>query len=105
MLYRLELRRNGVVLKFFETEEKLAAKIQAKQWIERTQDAVVILFIDGQEIRLKDTAKKLGFKGGEFDSLSRYTTKESAQHIMRRARNGSGGLTHRPKDGKDDVRF
>lgn len=105
MLYRLELRRNGVVLKFFETEEKLAAKIQAKQWIERTQDAVVILFIDGQEIRLKDIAKKLGFKGGEFDTLSRYTNQKPVHYILHRAKHGGGGRTRNPNDGEDDVRY
>lgn len=103
MLYRLELRRNGVALKVFETEKMLDAKIQAKKWHETTQDAVVVLFIDGEEIRLKDTGKKLGFQSGEFDTLRRYTNPNPVHYILRRARNSSGGLTRRPNDGEDDA--
>lgn len=105
MHYKLELRRNGIALKVFETEERLEAKIQAKRWHETTQDAVVVLFIDGEEIRLKDTAKALGLERGEFDSMSRYTTRKSAHGILRRARQSSGGLTRRPNDGEDDARY
>lgn len=97
MLYRLELRRMGEVLRSYETENRKAARLQAQKWHEKTFDTVVILFIDGKEVRLKDTAKKLGIKGAGFDSLKRYQQREPLQHILRRTGfSKDGRVRHKP---------
>ena len=97
MLYRLELRRMGEVLRTYETESKKAARIQAQKWHERTFDAVVILYIDGKEVRLKDTAKKLGIRGAGFDSLKRYHQRAPLQCILRRTGfSKDGRVRHKP---------
>ena len=84
MRYRLELRRLGEVIREYETDSKQEARECAQKWLEGTFEAVVILFIDGEEIRLKDTAKALGIHGSRFDSMKRYSAKEPVQHILRR---------------------
>jgi hypothetical protein len=101
MHYRLELRRLGIVIQEYETDSEADARRQAQEWIEKTFDAVVILFIDGEEIRLKDTAKRLGIRGARFDNLKRYNRREPIQNILRRT-----GFSHdgrvRPKPTLDD---
>lgn len=85
-LFKMELRRTGEVLRTFETENIREARNQALKWHETTMDAVIVLFVDGKEVRLKDTKKALGFKLGEFDSLSRYTIRPlPKEYIKRRA--------------------
>ena len=91
MHYRLELRRLGVVIREFETDRKREAKETAKKWLATTLEAVLILFIDGEEIRLKDTRKALGIRAKDFDNLTRYSAKyNDADRILRHASVGVG---------------
>ena len=90
--YRLELRRLGIVIKEFETDSRREAREKAKEWMKTTTEAVLILFIDGKEIRLKNIRKELGIRGREFDSVARYTMKlNEVQRILRRTGVGAGG--------------
>ena len=92
MIYRLELRRMGAVIREYETESRREAKETAKHWLATTVESVLILFIDGKEVRLKDTRKALGLCGRDFDNLKRYSTRyEGVNRILRRSGVGAGG--------------
>ena len=96
MMYRMELRRLGEVIKVHETDRRKEAREIAKLWMETTQEAVLILFVDGKEIRLKNTAKELGMKGKEFDSLKRYSAQPVGSYrIIRHTGTASGGRVSR----------
>ena len=92
MQYRLELRRLGVVIKEHETDSRKEAREVAKAWMKTTFESVLILYVDGKEIRLKDVRKELGLHGRDFDSVRRYTMKlDEVQCLLRRQGLGMSG--------------